>query len=56
MPQNRQDLASITELVEAGKVKVVIDKTFALEEVPDAFRYIHSGAAKGKIVIMVEDE
>ena len=53
VPQNRKDLVSITELCEAGKVAPVIDRVYAFNEVPDAFRYILQGQAKGKIVITV---
>jgi NADPH:quinone reductase-like Zn-dependent oxidoreductase len=54
VPQNRKDLISITELIEAGKVLPVIDRTYPLSEVPEAFRYIAEGRAKGKIVITVD--
>ncbi len=51
VPQNRKDLVSITELCEDGKVVPVIDKSFPLEEVPDALRYVGQGLAQGKVVI-----
>lgn len=51
VPQNRKDLLAITELCEAGKVFPVIDRHFSLSEVPEAFRYIVNGHAKGKVVI-----
>jgi NADPH:quinone reductase-like Zn-dependent oxidoreductase len=43
----------VTELIEAGKIRPVIDKTFALSEVPEAIRYLTAGHARGKIVITV---
>jgi NADPH:quinone reductase-like Zn-dependent oxidoreductase len=44
----------IKELLEAGKVKPVIDRRYPLREVPEAIRYLGEGHAKGKIVITVE--
>ena len=41
------------ELLEAGKVKPVIDRTYKLSEVPEAFRYFEEGHAQGKVVITV---
>jgi len=50
---NREDLGVLKELVEAGKVAPVIDRRFALSDVPDALRYQGEGHARGKIVIAV---
>ena len=47
------DLQILKELIEAGKVTPVIDRTFPLSEVPDAIRYLSAGQARGKIVIDV---
>jgi NADPH:quinone reductase-like Zn-dependent oxidoreductase len=41
------------ELLEAGKVRPVVDKTFTLEEGPDAIRYLRDGRARGKVVSTV---
>ena len=49
-----KDLVYITELIESGKVKLVIDKHFSLSETAEALRYLGEGHAKGKIVITVE--
>ena len=46
-------LAVLAELIEAGKVAPVIDRTFRLSEVPEAMRYLESGQARGKIVVTV---
>jgi NADPH:quinone reductase-like Zn-dependent oxidoreductase len=46
-------LAVLKELLEAGKITPVIDRTFPLGEVPDAIRYLESGQAQGKVVITV---
>ena len=43
----------MTELIEAGKIRPLIDKTFPLREVPEAIRYLTAGHARGKIVITV---
>ena len=50
---NKKDLLFVKELIEAGKLTPIIDRTFALSEVPDAFRYLEKGHARGKIVITV---
>jgi NADPH:quinone reductase-like Zn-dependent oxidoreductase len=47
------DLLVINELVEAGKVKPAIDRTYPLEQTADALRYLGEGYARGKIVIKV---
>jgi NADPH:quinone reductase-like Zn-dependent oxidoreductase len=48
-----EDLVALTELVEAGKVTPVIDRTYPLAEVPEALRYLHEGHARGKVVVAV---
>jgi NADPH:quinone reductase-like Zn-dependent oxidoreductase len=50
---NQADLQLIKELVEAGKVRPVVERTYPLHEVPDAIRYLKEGRARGKIVIAV---
>ncbi len=50
---NQQDLYFMKELLEAGKVKPVIDRSYTLDEVPEAFRYFAEGHAQGKVVITV---
>jgi NADPH:quinone reductase-like Zn-dependent oxidoreductase len=50
---NQADLQFLAELIEAGKITPVIDKTLPLSEVPDAIRYLHEGHARGKVVITV---
>ena len=51
--QNGEDLLVLKELIEAGKVTPVIDRTYPLSEVPDAIRYLEQGHARGKVVITV---
>jgi NADPH:quinone reductase-like Zn-dependent oxidoreductase len=48
-----RDLAYMSELFEAGKVKPVIDGLYKLDEVPEAFRLFGAGAHKGKIIVTV---
>lgn len=50
---NRQDLLTLKELIEAGKVTPVIDRTYPLSEAPDALRYLEAGHARGKVVVTV---
>jgi NADPH:quinone reductase-like Zn-dependent oxidoreductase len=51
---NHKDLVALTELVEAGKVAPVIDKTYLFSETPQAFRYLEQEHARGKVVITLE--
>jgi NADPH:quinone reductase-like Zn-dependent oxidoreductase len=50
---NQADLHFLTELIEAGKIIPVIDRTYPLERVPEAMRYLEAGQARGKIIITV---
>jgi NADPH:quinone reductase-like Zn-dependent oxidoreductase len=47
------DLQFVRELIEAGRVAPVIDRTYPLTEAADAIRYIETGRARGKVVISV---
>jgi len=51
--ENHEDLLVLKELIEAGKVTPVIDRTYPLSEVPEAIRYLEEGHARGKVVITV---
>ncbi|MGH2472606.1 MAG: NAD(P)-dependent alcohol dehydrogenase [Candidatus Limnocylindria bacterium] len=51
--EHRSDLQILTELIEAGKVTPVLDRKYALSEVPEAIRYLERGHARGKVVITV---
>lgn len=53
MAHNRADLAALAELIEAGKVTPVIDRTYPLAEAPEAIRYFGQGHTQGKIVLTV---
>jgi NADPH:quinone reductase-like Zn-dependent oxidoreductase len=48
---NKQDLAVLTELIEAGKVKAVIDRTYGVDETRDALRYLEEGHVRGKVIV-----
>lgn len=48
-----KDLVYMIELIESGKVKLVIDKRYSLSEAAEALRYLGEGHAKGKVVITV---
>jgi NADPH:quinone reductase-like Zn-dependent oxidoreductase len=50
---NQTDLVFMKELIEAGKVKPIIDRSYKLSETPEAFRYFEGGHAQGKVVITV---
>jgi NADPH:quinone reductase-like Zn-dependent oxidoreductase len=50
---NIEDLDFMKELIEAGKVTPVIDRTYPLSEVPEAMGYVGKGHAQGKVVISV---
>lgn len=52
-PFKREDVALLTELIEAGRVAPVIDRSFPLSEVAEALRYQEEGRARGKLVISV---
>jgi len=49
----QEDMQFLKEVIEAGKVTPVIDKTYALGEAPDAIRYLAEGHARGKVVVTV---
>jgi NADPH:quinone reductase-like Zn-dependent oxidoreductase len=50
---NAADLVVLTELIEAGKVTPMVDRTFALGDSPDAIRYLEAGRVRGKLAITV---
>ena len=50
---NTDDLRTLKEMIEVGEVKPVIDRTYSLQEVPEAIGYLEQGRARGKVVVTV---
>jgi len=50
---NTESLLALNELIEAGKVMPVIDRTYKLDQTADAFAYLDEGHARGKVVIAI---
>jgi NADPH:quinone reductase-like Zn-dependent oxidoreductase len=51
---NQKDMMVLADLMQSGKMKPVIDRTYKLSETADALRYLEQGHARGKVVITVE--
>ena len=50
---SKEDLLELTRLIEAGKIRPVIDRTYPLSETAEALRYLETGHARAKVVITV---
>src|SRR2546423_5087777 len=50
----KSDLNILGDMMQSGKVKPVIDRTYKLSELPEAIRYLEEGHARGKVVITIE--
>lgn len=51
--ERSQDLALLARLIDAGELRVPLDRTFPLAEIADAHRYAESGEARGKVVVTI---
>jgi NADPH:quinone reductase-like Zn-dependent oxidoreductase len=51
---NAKDLGELAALMESGRVKSVIDRTYPLAEVPAAVAYVEEGHARGKVIVTVD--
>ena len=54
-PVSRENLLVLKELIESGKVRPVIDRTYPFSEIPDAVRYVEGGSVQGKVVITMDE-
>ncbi len=52
----KQDLTFLGDLMQAGKVTPVIDKTYPLSQIAEAIRYLEAGHARGKVIITVAQD
>ena len=51
---NHEDFVTLKEMLETGKLKPVIDRTYTFPEIPEAIDYVGTNRARGKVVIAVK--
>ncbi len=49
----REELLTVTELIESGKLTPIVDRTYPLADTAEGLRYVEQGHARGKVVITV---
>jgi D-arabinose 1-dehydrogenase-like Zn-dependent alcohol dehydrogenase len=53
---SQSDLKALADLMQSGTVRTVIDRTYPLDEVREAVRYLETGRARGKVIVTVAPE
>ena len=56
MRPSGSELAELTRLVDDGRLTPAIDRVFAFDDIAQAFEYLESGRAKGKVVVRMGDD
>ena len=53
-PGKRQLMGTLAGLIEAGRLRVVIDRIFPLSQTPQAMRHLMSGASPGRVIVRID--
>ncbi len=51
---NRKDLTFLSELLENGKIKAVVDRRYSLDQTAEAMKYLSQGHSTGKVIITID--